>query len=212
MYQYLADESCHNECFSDITDVKSDFSKRQFFNCVFRHCRFERSNFSSCNFINCQFTRCELYRVDVQHTGFRNAIFDECAIVGVEFSSCNAALLSFAFSGCVLDYSSFARTRIATTRFDNCSLRNVNFNGADLTGSSFANCDLSAARFDKSILDDADLKSAYNFTIDPRLNRIKSASFSIHNITGLLDRFDIQVHEPQSYCEQILDVLILPEF
>lgn len=212
MYQYHDDEPYQNECFSYITNVKSDVSKRQFFNCVFRHCRFERSDFSGCNFINCQFIRCELYLVDVLDAGFRDSIFDECAIVGVEFSKCNASMLSFAFSRCVLDYSGFARTRIATTRFNSCSLRNVDFTGADLTGSSFANCDLSATRFAKSILDEADFESAYNFTIDPRLNRIKNASFSSHNIKGLLGCFDIKVHGPQSYCEQILDTLMLPEF
>ena len=132
MYQY-PDEPYHNECFSDITDVKSDFRERRFFNCVFRRCRFERSDFSGCNFIDCQFTRCELYLVDVLNTGFRDAVFDECAIVGVEFSKCNASMLSFAFSRCVLDYSSFARTCIATTRFNSCFLRNVDFAEADLT-------------------------------------------------------------------------------
>lgn len=212
MYQYPEDRPYQNECFSDITDVRSDFSQRQFFDCVFRHCRFERSHFSGCNFINCQFTRCELYVVDVLNAGFRDVIFDECAIVGVDFSKCNASLLSFGFSRCVLDYSSFAGTRIATTRFDKCTLRNVDFTGAELTRSSFVNCDLSAARFENTILDEADFKSAYNFTIDPRLNRIKNASFSRQNVTGLLGRFDIQIHEHQSYCEQILDTLMLPCF
>lgn len=212
MYQYPKDRPYQNECFSDITDVRSDFSQRQFFDCVFRHCRFERSHFDGCNFINCEFIRCELYVVDVLNAGFRDVIFDECTIVGVDFSKFNASLLSFPFSGCVLDYSSFAGTRIATTIFDQCILRNVDFAGVDLTGSSFENCDLSAARFENTILDEANFQTACNFTVDPRLNRIKSASFSLQNITGLLGRFDIQIHEQQSYCEQILDILMLPAF
>ncbi len=119
-------------------------------------------------------------------------------------------MLSFMFSQCVMDHSGFTRMHIPKTRFNNCSLRHTNFVGADLTASSFDNCDLSDAKFENTLLEEADFRSAYNFTIDPLSNRIKNASFSNKNITGLLNRFDVRVHEPQSYSEQILDMLMLP--
>lgn len=208
MYRNLGEKPHQNVCFIAIPDVKSDLSNQQFFNCNFENCRFSNSDLSSSEFINCQFTNCDLSYADLRGSGFRDAVFNECEIVGVDFSTCNTSMSSFMFFRCVLDYSNFASMRMVMTTFNNCTLCNASFIGADLTASSFDNCDLSEARFESTILDEADFKSAYNFNIDPRLNRIKNASFSHLNIRGLLNTFDIKVDESHSYCEQILDMLM----
>jgi len=44
-----------------------------------------------------------------------------------------------------------------------------------------------------TILENADLRSAYNFSINPTTNRIKGARFSSSGLAGLLDIFLLNI-------------------
>ena len=83
--------------------------------------------------------------------------------------------------------------KIKKTKFINCGLQEVDFTGADLTGGIFNTCDLAGATFDKTQLEKADLRTAYNYSINPELNKIKKAKFSLPGIAGLLDKYDIEI-------------------
>jgi fluoroquinolone resistance protein len=48
--------------------------------------------------------------------------------------------------------------------------------------------------FDHTILEKADLRSSYNYSFDPEINRIKKAMFSLQGIPGLLNKYDIEIH------------------
>jgi hypothetical protein len=52
---------------------------------------------------------------------------------------------------------------------------------------------LTRARFERTVLEKVDFRTSYNYSIDPELNRIKNAKFSIVGIIGLLDKYDIEV-------------------
>jgi len=62
-----------------------------------------------------------------------------------------------------------------------------------LTGADFNNANLDGAIFDGTILADADFTTASNFRINPELNTMKKAKFSIDGIHGLLDKYDIKI-------------------
>jgi len=64
---------------------------------------------------------------------------------------------------------------------------------SDLAQAVFDNCDLSRAAFNRTILEKADLRTSFNYSIDPDLNKIKKAKFSMPGLVGLLDKFDIVV-------------------
>jgi hypothetical protein len=49
------------------------------------------------------------------------------------------------------------------------------------------------ATFENTILEKADLRTSYNYLIDPEINRIKKAKFSKEGIVGLLHRYDIEI-------------------
>jgi len=72
-------------------------------------------------------------------------------------------------------------------------LRETDFTDSDLTNVIFDNCDLAKALFDHTILERADLRTSFNYSIDPIANRIKKAKFSITGVVGLLDRYDIDI-------------------
>ena len=79
------------------------------------------------------------------------------------------------------------------TSFVNSSMKNVDFSECDLTKSIFSNTDLMNATFYKTILKEVDFLTAANYSIDPEMNTIKKAKFSLHGVSGLLEKYDIQI-------------------
>ena len=72
-------------------------------------------------------------------------------------------------------------------------LHEVDFTDADLSGSSFDNADLLHASFYNTNLEGADLRTASTYAIDPEVNRIQKARFSINGLPGLLLKYKIKV-------------------
>jgi uncharacterized protein YjbI with pentapeptide repeats len=113
--------------------------------------------------------------------------------MGLNFGACAPFLLEFSFDNCLLNIASFYNLKLKGIRFKNCNLQEVDFTQSDLTNALFDNCDLSGAVFDNTILEKADLRTSFHYSIDPELNHIKKAKFGITGIIGLLDKYDIEV-------------------
>jgi uncharacterized protein YjbI with pentapeptide repeats len=114
-------------------------------------------------------------------------------MLGLRFDTCHEFGLSVSFDGCQLNLSSFYKTKIKKTVFKNSQLEEVDFAEADLTSSVFDDCNLTQAIFDHTILEKTDFRTSFNYSIDPEINRIKKAKFSISGISGLLDKYDIDI-------------------
>lgn len=114
-------------------------------------------------------------------------------MLGLQFGSCNEFGLLFNFDSCTLDHSSFYRLKLKKIVFRNCKLEEVDFTETDLSGAVFDNCDVAGAVFDHTVLEKADLRTAHHYSIDPTINRIKKAKFALPGITGLLDKYDIDI-------------------
>ena len=74
-------------------------------------------------------------------------------------------------------------------------MQETDFAECDLTEAVFNNCDLMNAIFDSTILIKADLRTAFNFSINPEQNNIKKAKFSINGLPGLLGKYDIEIEQ-----------------
>lgn len=179
--------------FDKISYANKAISGREFEACTFTNCDFSESNFSGNDFIDCRFEDCNLSMMRLAHTGLKEVDFYSCKILGVDFSPCNEFLFSVNFSNCILDFTSFFRKKLRKTTFHGCSIKEANFTQADLTGSAFSDCDLSLTVFEQANLEKVDFRTASNFSIDPDLNRIKKAMFSLHGLPGLLHKFDIAI-------------------
>ena len=114
-------------------------------------------------------------------------------MLGLQFENCNQFGLSFEFSGCTLNHSSFYQMSLRKIRFENCQLHEVDFTECDLSEGKFENCDLNRATFDRTNVEKVNFRSSYNYSIDPENNRIKKAIFSKDGITGLLDKYAIEI-------------------
>lgn len=77
--------------------------------------------------------------------------------------------------------------------FTDCSMIAVDFMKADLTEVIFDRCDLYRALFSQTVLEKADFRTSFNYSLDPEKNKIKKAMFSLEHVKGLLDKHDIVV-------------------
>ncbi|HVW59878.1 MAG TPA: pentapeptide repeat-containing protein [Puia sp.] len=132
-----------DHCITDQTFEKKDFTedplkKGEYENCIFRHCNFSRSDLAE-------------------------MVFIDCKMLGLHFEDCNEFGLSFKIEGCIVDQTSFYRTKLKKTIFKNSQFK------------------------------EADLRTAYNYSIDPDKNRIKKARFSSAGLSGLLDKYNLQI-------------------
>ncbi len=162
-------------------------------NCCFVNCNFSNGNLSNLNFSECKFNSCNLSMAKIGNTAFRATKFIGCKLLGMHFENCNDFIFTVDFKDCILNLSSFYKLKLKKIIFNNSILQEVDFTEADLTGSVFDNCDLTGAIFDNTIIEKADFRTSYNYSINPENNRIKKAKFSITGIAGLLDKYDIEV-------------------
>ena len=161
--------------------------------CTFKNCDFSDSDLSEINFLGCEFLECNLSLARLAQTSFREVRFINCKLLGLHFEDCNNLMISFEFDGCTLDLSSFYKLKLKKTIFRNSKIIEADFTETDLSNSSFRDCDLQRTIFKNTNLEGVDFRTSDNYSIDPDLNRIKKAKFSLTGIAGLLDKYDIEI-------------------
>ena len=185
---YIADETFKSVNFNDKPLLKGTYEC-----CVFNNCDFSNANFSAFHFIECDFFDCNFSSANVYGTLFQNVQFQDCKMLGLPFEKCNSFGLIVSFSDCQLNHSSFYNLNLSKTNFLNCRLINADFTASNLTEVIFENCDLQNAKFENTILEKADFRSSFNYTINPEINKIKGAKFSLKDIEGLLSQYQIKI-------------------
>ncbi len=179
--------------FRGIDYTENKLGKGEYENCVFNGCDFSDSDLSNNHFMECKFIDCNLSNANLKHTMFKEVLFRGCKMLGLKFSDCDSIFMSFNFEVCSLNLSSFFQLKLKNTNFKNCKLQEVDFVESDLTQVLFGDCDLKNAIFERTILEGADFRTSYNFSLDPELNSIRKAKFSKEGIVGLLDKYKIVV-------------------
>jgi uncharacterized protein YjbI with pentapeptide repeats len=189
----MSSKFTEDETFKGIDYTETSLIKGDYENCVFERCNFSKSDLSAVNFTDCEFEDCDISMANISNTAFRNVNFNKCKLLGLRFEACNEFLFSVAFESSQLNLSSFYKMVIKDTVFKACNLREVDFAAADLSAAVFANCDLAAAIFENTNLEKADFSTAENVVLNPDINKIRKAKFSIQGAIGLLAKYDIIV-------------------
>lgn len=188
-----------NKVFVESKEIRSEnytsskLPKGDYENCRFIECIFAGSDLSAINFVECIFEHCDFSNAKIYGTSFRDVHFQNCKLLGLNFDDCNKLLISFRFTDCILNFSSFHKLDIPKSHFAGCKLQEVDFTNTNLKNAVFDECDLSGARFERSDLRKADFRTAVNYSIDPEDNQITGAKFSIMGLAGLLDKYDIEI-------------------
>jgi uncharacterized protein YjbI with pentapeptide repeats len=181
--------------FAKIDYKVKTLEKGEYENCTFTDCDFSNTDLSDIIFSECGFITCNLSLIKLSNTAFRNIAFKGCKMLGLYFDHCNEFGLSFGFDTCILNHSSFYKAKIKKTLFVNSQLQEVDFTECDLAGALFDNCDLTRATFVKTNLEKCDFRTSFHYSLDPEMNRIKKAKFSVQGVAGLLNKYDIEIDE-----------------
>ena len=164
-------------------------------NCIFSYCEFSKAVLSGLRFVDCTFSNCNMSMALLGKTSFKDVQFMSCKLLGLHFEDCDDFLFSVAFDSCTLDFASFRDMKLKNTLFKNSSLQEADFSGADLTNAQFDDCNLDRAVFAHSKLEGTDFRTAYNYSIDPELNQVKKAMFSLAGVGGLLEKYGIEIFD-----------------
>ena len=186
--EYHDEEKFENLNFQNNGLVLGDYE-----NCSFVNCDFSNSDMSGMNFLECKFTQCNLTLTKLTDTSLKDVMFENCKLIGLHFDDCNQLMFSVSFDSCSIDICSFFKMKMKNTKFINSRISESDFEEADLSYSSFQNCDLAKSAFSHTNLEKADLRSSYNYSIDPESNNITKTKFSFNAIKGLLDKYDIEI-------------------
>ncbi len=165
----------------------------QYEDCTFINCNFSGTNLSQMIFQDCTFMECNLSLAALGDTRLLGVSFTQCKLLGLHFEHCRKTGLEILFDHCVANLSSFYQLSLKQTRFTGTSLQEADFTEADCSGVRFDQCDLHLAVFDHTNLEKADFSTAVHYSIDPTINKIKKAKFSLQGLPGLLHRFDIDI-------------------
>jgi fluoroquinolone resistance protein len=179
--------------FEQIDFTENGLPIGEYENCSFINCNFSNTDFSGIKFSLSEFINCNLSLVKLTKTAFRDIKFKECKMVGLQFDQCNPFGLEISFDHCSLNHASFYQTKLKKTIFKNSSLHEVDFTQCDLSHSIFDTCDFTMATFENTIIEKADFTTSINYSINPEINKIKKAKFSLSAIAGLLDKYDIEI-------------------
>ena len=187
--------------FDKIDFTQIPLSKGEYEYCNFVKCDFSKSDLSDIEFLECKFSGCNLSLIILNRTSLKDVKFKDCKMVGVNFGNCNEFGFVVHFDTCTFNHSLFSNTtapvkkrvKFRHTVFKNSILHEVDFTECDLTSAVFDRCDLARTIFDRTILEKADFRNSFNYSIDPELNRIKKAKFSLSGIAGLLVKYDLEI-------------------
>jgi len=182
-----------NKTYERIDFREYPLMKWDYENCQFNNCDFANTDLSEMKFIECEFRNCNISLVKLSKAVFRDVRFINCKMLGLPFYDCSEFGLSFNVDNCNLGHSSFYKTKIKKTIFKDSQLTEVDFTDCDLANSSFENCNLANAKFENTILEKVDFRTSHNYSIDPEINRVKKAKFSLTQVGGLLDKYDIEI-------------------
>lgn len=182
-----------DETFDRLDHNETPLAAGEYEGCTFSNCQFHEADLSGYIFDDCSFVNCNMSMVKLSKTTLRDVVFSNCKMLGVRFDQCNSFGLSFHFDGCILDHSSFYQMKLKKISIRNTQLHEADLSGCDLTEAVLDNCDLRGATFDYTVLERADLRTAYNYSIDPERNKIGKARFSLNGVAGLLDKYNINI-------------------
>jgi fluoroquinolone resistance protein len=181
------------QTFKNLDFKQNPLPRSTYEDCTFINCDFSGVILSGFEFADCSFSGCNLSLTPVEHTAFRQVTFRDCKMLGLRFDQCNPFGFSLSLERCNLSHASFYKVKMKKTRFIQVILEEADCTEADLSGSVLDRCELQGAIFDQTNLEQADLRSAVNYSLDPARNRLKKAKFGLSGVPGLLLHHQIMI-------------------
>ena len=188
----LAEESLENEVFKGLALQGAALGGKEFYRCVFENCQLQESVWKNSKLESCVFRGCDLTRAVLLQTGVRGVQFEDCKLMGVDWSSLSPHP-EFGFTNCNLRYASFMRVNLRKTSFTKSSVREANFQECDLTEADFGGADLSGSNFKGCTLVHADFRGTTGTFFEPARNKVKDTRVPVETAVLLAQSFGLFV-------------------
>jgi len=164
----------------------------------FEECTFEGLDLSSWDcrdtrFENCTFRSCTLADVRLTGARFHDVRFESCTLAGLRWSTLETTVLSLTLIDCRAPLGDWEDMDLQGTDFRESDLSGGNFSGSDARKTTWTNCRLRDAVFHRTDLREADFRSAQEWTIDPKENRLHGARFDSADLIGLVRSLGIRL-------------------
>ena len=195
-FSFAAQAEHTDEIFKDLVVQRQEITANEFYDCTFTACRFNETTFRACRFVNCSFNRCDLSLARVPGSSFSETAFEDCKLVGVDWTQASWRFLSsISLFKCIINYSIFTDLDLGGTRIESCVAEEADFRGTNLAGANLSHTDFAGSFFKHTVLEGADFSHARNYRIDVNLNKLRGAKFMLPEATALLRSLDIVLVE-----------------
>ena len=179
-----------NKTFENVVWEEKHITGKNFDNCTFYKCSLKGCIFEDCYFEKCTFDECDLSLVKFKETSLSHVKINGSKAIGVVWYEAGNPL-SVSFNNSRISYSSFYGKNCKKTKFINCIADDVDFSNCNLSQADFAGTDLKNAIFSNTDLTQANFAGALNYSINPEVNKIKKAKFSLPEALSFLYSLDI---------------------
>ena len=98
---------CIDETYKGVDFSVQKMKGTEYDGCVFDTCIFSSHNFSNISFLDCTFENCNFTQVVMKKIALKEVVFQNCKLVGVDFSEVDDLLFSVIFKNSTLEYSTF---------------------------------------------------------------------------------------------------------
>jgi uncharacterized protein YjbI with pentapeptide repeats len=198
MSDILSDSEYTQTPFKALSYSEDLIERTAFYECRFENCTFAEVRFVACRFYDCVFKDCDLSLATVSACVFSEATFEQCKLVGVNWAEMSQDTLiqkPLNFFQCVLNYSTFIGLTLKGIRIAACVAWDVDFSDVDLREADCQKTDFAESHFRHTDLTRADFTDAKNYAIDPEINALTGAKFSLPEAINILRSMDIELTE-----------------
>ncbi|MEM8628838.1 MAG: pentapeptide repeat-containing protein [Chlamydiota bacterium] len=169
------------------------FAGQEFFACTFSGLPLIETDFQGTHFSECSFASCDLHMLQMKRCRLQDVLFTDCKIVGVPFFLCERRFFTPQFQSCVLIGCNFSHLSMRGISFCKSKVHECSFLEADLTRANLQETDFAGSLFHHTNLAKADFKGARNYAINPQVNVVKKARFSLPDALCLLESFEVDI-------------------
>ena len=172
-----------------------NLSEKFFYKCTFRGCNFTQTLLNDTDFDSCAFIDCNFTNSLIKQAKLNDISFSKCKLMGLNFYECSQFSFNLSFSGCSIHICNFTDLKMKGSEFIDCKIIDSSFQETFLEGVSFEGSSFKNTLFHNTNLGRASFCNAHGYNIDPLVNNIRKAKFSIPDVLNLLSGFDIEIED-----------------
>jgi uncharacterized protein YjbI with pentapeptide repeats len=124
---------------------------------------------------------------------FNDILFKGCKLMGLNFSQCSQFSFDLKFSHCIINSCNFSELKMKNSEFTNCKIKDSYFQETFLAGVLFDGSSFEGTLFHNANLEEASFCNATGYNIDPRVNKVRKAKFTVPDVLNLLSGFEIEI-------------------